>query len=143
MLNDQRGGFDLNPAPCFPPKLRLTTLLAVQYHQRMFNPLLKFTAPLVLLLGLLFLSGIVSAATSLSGPSADACCTAAEEQQRPTTEDDCADHSCSCHCCNVSILTSHALQVTIPQESLAPQWSLRAALSADYVHAIDYPPEAT
>jgi len=112
----------------------------VKYHLQMLNPLAKFTAPLVLLIALFFLTGIASAATTLSAEATDICGQTAGEQQAPSTDTDCAEHDCGGYCCNVSILTSNLFSLSCPQEFLVSRPILISILTEDYILSIDYPP---
>lgn len=106
----------------------------------------KYASFLVLVLSLVFFTGIASAAVALHGsPATDVCCEHdAEKQtpvQTPVDDSECSDMGCICLSCSVSVLSASIdLDTSFPKDGVFG-WSQRMWAPSDHVTSIDYPPE--
>ena len=108
----------------------------------MLNALLKIAAPLMLLMTLVFLTGAVSATSSLAGkPKADPCCEKEAESDLPPAGGECADPGCGCLSCSVPLLfQAPPISPSISEYRPSPWTRVRSMPSAPG-RSIDYPPE--
>jgi len=105
----------------------------------MLNRFSQLISVLMILFILLFLAGVSSA----SGCDSTAgTCQASHSQQAPQSDDDGDDHHCECHICGAIILSCQQFQITFTPITATLQLISFLFLPADYIHSIDYPPEA-
>lgn len=108
----------------------------------MLQVLSKIAVPLVLLLALTFLTGVASAASSVTEKEkVDLCCDHGQEESVPSAGEQCSDPACGCLSCSVSIHFQEFLIKPFLSWQDRSLWILVGSMPSGHPRSIEYPPE--